>query len=232
MNSDLLPEAAVILAGGRGERLRPITDEIPKALIKVNGKVITEYNIDLFKKYDIIRIILSIGYLGQKIKDHFKDGKDIGVDITYIEEAEPLGTAGPLRLLKSKINSPFIVTNCDEIKDIDLTLMYRAHKKHKALITIALTKVKDPWNYGVAKLNGPLIVEFVEKPKMGTEPSNLINSGLYIIEPEILDIINDGYSMLETDVFPKIAKQGKLFGFYFEGQWTDIGKSHNGTKNQ
>jgi NDP-sugar pyrophosphorylase family protein len=214
---------AVILAGGKGTRLRPLTYETPKALLPVHGKTLTEHLFDLFKRHGITEVFLSIGYLGEKIKDYFKDGKEFGVDIKYLEENEPLGTAGPLKLAKNELTESFLVSNGDELKDINLDEMYKQHKKNKALVTIALTKVEDPSQYGVAKLDGEKILEFIEKPKKEEAPSNLINSGLYIIEPEIIDMIPDGFAMLEKEVFPKLAKQGRLFGYAFSGQWFDTG---------
>lgn len=216
-----LPKIALILAGGKGTRLRPLTHKIPKPLLKVQGKPILEHLIDLFKKYNIKNIILSVGYLKEKIKDYFKDGKKFGVNITYIEEEKPLGTAGPLRLAKPLLKESFIVANGDELKDINIPRMYRLHKRKKALATIALTTVDNPSHYGVARLDGTRIIEFLEKPKK--PPSNLINAGFYILEPEVIDLIPQGYAMLETDVFPKIAKLNRLRGFPFSGQWFDIG---------
>ncbi len=214
---------ALILAGGLGTRLRPITYEIPKALIPIHGKTITEHLFDLFKKYDITEIYLAVGYLRTKIKEKFRDGSHLGINVTYIEETDPLGTAGPIRKGKKYFTETFIVTNGDELKNIDIDSMYEVHKKNKALVTIALTEVEEPSNYGVAKMKGSKILEFIEKPKKGTEPSKLINSGFYIIEPEVIDMIPNGFSMLEKDVFPKLAKEGKLFGYHFKGQWFDTG---------
>lgn len=217
------PRIAIILAGGKGTRLRPLTYEIPKALIPIQSKTLTEHVLDLFKRHGITEIILSVGHLREKIKEHFGDGTKYGVHVTYVEEDEALGTAGPLRLCRDQLTDSFIVSNGDELKDINLEEMYQFHRQNKALITIALTTVDDPSAYGVAKLSGNRILEFVEKPKREHAPSNLINSGLYIIEPEILDMIPAGFSMLEQDVFPKLAKQGKLFGYPFSGQWFDTG---------
>ncbi len=218
-----VPGTAVILAGGKGTRLRPITYEIPKALIPVKGKTLTEHLFDLFKKYGIKNIILSVGYKKEKIKNFFDTGSFFGVNISYVEEDLPLGTAGPLKLAKSRLSKTFIVSNGDELKNIDLEKMYRLHLNKKALATIALTTVEDPSQYGVAKLDGSKILEFVEKPKKGKAPSKLINAGLYMIEPEVIDMIPDGFAMLEKDVFPKLAKMGKLFGYPFSGQWFDTG---------
>ena len=214
---------AVILAGGKGTRLRPLTYKIPKALLPINGKTLTEHIFDLLKRHRITEIFISIGYLSGQIKNHFKDGREFGVDITYLEENEPLGTAGPLILAKDNLNESFLVSNGDELKDIDRDEMHKQHKQNNALVTIALTEVKDPSQYGVAKLEGKKILEFVEKPKKKEAPSNLINSGLYIIEPEVIDMIPEGFVMLEKTIFPKLAEQGRLFGYPFFGQWFDTG---------
>jgi|TARA_B100001964_G_C14242214_1_gene605590 NDP-sugar pyrophosphorylase family protein len=217
------PEKALILVGGKGTRLRPITLKIPKCMMDVQEKTVTEYMFDLLKKYGVRDVILSTGYMKEKVREHYGDGSKFGVDITYVEENEALGTAGPLKLAKDLLKGSFIVTNGDELKNINIPRMFRLHKRKNALVTIALTTVTDPSQYGVAKLSGSRILEFVEKPKKEESPSNLINAGFYIIEPEVIDMIPDGFSMLEKDVFPKLAKQGKLRGFPFEGQWFDIG---------
>jgi len=218
-----IPKKVVILAGGKGTRLRPLTYEVPKALLPIHGKTLTEHLFDLFKKYEIKDMLISVGYLKEKIMEYVADGVRFGVDVGYIEEDKPLGTAGPVKLARHKLNDTFIVTNGDELKDIDLEEMYKLHKENNALVTIALTTVGDPSEYGVARLAGSKILEFVEKPKKGKAPSNLINSGLYIVEPEVIDMIPDGKSMFEKDVFPKLAEKGKLFGYPFSGQWFDTG---------
>ena len=216
-----IPSKAVLLVGGKGTRLKPLTDKMPKALLPVHSKTITEHLFDLLKKYGIRDAVLCVGYLKEKIKEKFGDGSEIGMNITYIEEDEPLGTAGPLKLAKKYLKDSFIVSNGDELKNINIPRMFRLHKRKDALATIALTTVDDPSHYGVARLDGSRIVEFVEKPTKA--PSNLINAGFYIIEPEVIDMIPDGFSMLEKDVFPQLAKMGRLRGFPFAGQWFDIG---------
>ncbi len=218
-----VPQKAVILAGGKGTRLRPLTDKIPKALIDIQGRTVTEHLFDLLKKYGIRDCYLAIGYLKDKIKDFFGDGSKFGMNIRYIEEEEALGTAGPLRLIKDELKESFIVSNGDELKDINIPRMYRLHKRKDALITIALTTVNDPTQYGVARLEGSRILEFVEKPKKEDAPSNLINSGFYILEPEVIDMIPEGFCMFEKDIFPKLAQMGRLRGFPFQGQWFDTG---------
>ena len=218
-----IPSKAVLLVGGKGTRLKPLTDRIPKALLEVQGKAVTEHIFDLLKKYGIREVILCVGYLKDKIKGHFGDGSKFGVSITYIEEDKPLGTAGPLKLAKKYLKESFIVSNGDELKSINIPRMFRLHRRKNALGTLALTTVDDPSHYGVARLDGSRIVEFVEKPKKEEAPSNLINAGFYILEPEVIDMIPEGFSMLEKDVFPKLAKMGRLRGFPFAGQWFDIG---------
>ena len=219
------PKKAVILCGGKGTRLRPITNEIPKPLIPVHGKALIEHLLDLFKKYDVKEVFLSVGYKKEKIMEYFGNGDKFGVKISYIDESEdsPLGTAGPLKKARHLLTETFIVTNGDELKDINLEEMFDVHKNNKAKITIALTTVPDPTSYGVAELSGSRILRFIEKPPKDKAPSNLINSGLYIVEPEAIDVIPDGFAMLEKDVFPIVAYNGGLFGYPFSGQWFDTG---------
>ncbi len=221
-----IPSKALILAGGKGTRLRPLTYNVPKALIEVQGKTLTEWLFELFKKYGIRDVILSVGYLADKIMDYFTDGSKFGMNIEYVEEDpnKPLGTAGPLRLAEDMLTDSFIVSNGDELKNINLPRMFRLHKRKNALATIALTTVNDPSQYGVARLDGSRIMEFVEKPKKSEAPSNLINSGFYIIEPEVVGMIPKGKRcMLEKEIFPRLAREGRLRGFPFSGQWFDTG---------
>ena len=179
---------AIILAGGLGTRLRPLTYKTPKALLPFQGRTLTEQVLDVLKKSNITDIYLSIGYMADKIKDYFGDGSKFGVKITYVEEKEPLGTAGPLNLLK-KLESSFVMLNGDNLFNADFNKMLEFHKKNKAVGTIALTQVDDPSHYGAARMEGDRIIEFVEKPKKGEEPSNLISTGYYILEPEVFDIV-------------------------------------------
>jgi len=221
-----IPTKALILAGGKGTRLRPLTYKIPKALIGIQGKTITEQLFDLLRKYGVRDVILSIGYMADKIRDYFTDGSKFGMNIEYVEEDpnKPLGTAGPLRLAKNMLTDSFIASNGDELKCINIPRMFRLHKRKNALVTIALTTVHDPTQYGVARLDGSRILEFVEKPKKSEAPSNLINSGFYIIEPEVIEMIPEGkFCMLEKDIFPNLAREGRLRGFPFSGQWFDTG---------
>ncbi len=217
------PSKALILAGGKGTRMGDLAKTIPKCLLKIQGKPIMEHIILLFKKYEIKDIIICVGHLSEQIIDYFGDGKKFGVSITYIKENNPMGTAGPLKLAKKFLTETFIMCNGDELKEIDLEDMYNFHRENRGMSTIALTTVEDPSAYGVAVINGNKIVAFVEKPSKANAPSNLISAGLYILEPEVINTIPDGYSMIENDVFPKLAGEDGLFGYPFSGQWFDTG---------
>ncbi len=214
---------AIILVGGQATRLRPLTLTTPKALIDLQGKVILDHVLDLFKRYEVRDIIMSVGYLKEQIMDYYSDGKKFDVTVSYIEETEPLGTAGPLHHVPSPLTETFIVCNGDELKEINIQEMLEFHRANGGWATLALTRVADPSMYGVAKMSGNKILEFVEKPKKELAPSNLINAGFYIMEPQVVDMIPHGKAMFEFDVFPFLAKQGKLFGYEFAGQWFDTG---------
>jgi NDP-sugar pyrophosphorylase family protein len=214
---------AIILAGGKGTRMRPFTYEMPKPMIPVQGKPLLQHIIELIRKYEIRKITLSTGYMGDKIREYFGNGSKFGVDITYVEEKEEMGTAGALHLMEDSLSGPFIMFNGDILANIDLHDFIVFHRENKAAATIALTPVEDPSRFGVANLRGNRILEFIEKPKAGTVKSKLINAGVYVMEPEVLDYIPKGRSMMEVDVFPKLAKEGRLFGYPFDGQWFDTG---------
>jgi len=217
------PKTVIFLLGGKGTRFRPITYELPKALLPIHGKTVPEHMFDLFKKYGITNYIFSLGYMAEKIKAYFGDGSKWGVSITYVVEEKPMGSAGAIKLAGKHLNGPFVVTNGDELKDIDIEDMFRFHMESGAGVTLALTTVENPSAYGVAVMKGSRILKFVEKPKENNAPSNLINSGLSIWNKEIIDEIPDGFAMYEKDVFPKLAREGKLFGYVFDGQWFDTG---------
>jgi NDP-sugar pyrophosphorylase family protein len=217
------PSKAIILAGGQGSRMKALTNFMPKPMLRIQDKTLLEHNIALLSKHGIKDIIISIGYKGDKIKEYFGDGSQYGVNINYIEEKEPLGTAGPLNLLKDRITETFILMNGDELKNIDLEDMFMFHRKNKGTATIALTTIDDPSSYGVAVMNGNKIKTFIEKPSRENAPSKLINAGCYILEPEILKTVPEGFSMMENDVFPRLATNDKLLGYVFSGQWFDTG---------
>lgn len=216
-------EQALILAGGKGTRLRPLTYEMPKVMIPLKGRPFLEHLIELLKSYDITDVILSVGYLKEQVKEHFGNGSKFGVRIRYLEEDEPLGTAGCLKLARKQgmLKSTFIMMNGDEYKEVDIEDMLSFHKKQGVMATIGLKTTDDPQNYGVAVMQGSRIMRFVEKPKEFV--SNLFNAGIYILEPEVIDLVPEGYAMIETDLFPKLCELGKLAGYPFEGKWYDLG---------
>ncbi|MFH2021357.1 MAG: nucleotidyltransferase family protein [archaeon] len=213
---------AILLLGGKGTRIQSITNGMPKAMLKIQGKTTPEYLIQLFKKYGITNLIFSVGYKAKVIKDYYGDGSRFGVAITYVEEDEPLGSAGAIKLASKHIKNTFFVTNGDELKVIDLKDMMEYHNTNKGIITVALTEVVDPSHYGVARLDGNRILEFVEKPKTNAS-SNFVNSGLSIWEPAVIRMIPDGFCMYEKELFPRLASEGKLVGYKFSGQWFDTG---------
>lgn len=214
---------AVILAGGKGTRLYPITYEIPKPLLPVKRKPIINYLVDLFLSQGIKDIAVLIN---ENFKEEFKWWKKRyypNQKILFLKEKKPLGTFGGLFYLKEWIgNSLFFLTNGDELKEIDLKKMAEFHFQKPVLATIALVSVPDPKNYGVVICKNGLVESFVEKPK---DPlSNFINAGLYLFSPEIFKFHpGPKFSMVETDLFPKLAKEKKLAGFKFNGKWWDCG---------
>lgn len=216
---------AIILVGGEGTRLRPFTYELPKALLPIQGKPMVQHVIELLKSHGITEILLSIGYKGEQIKDYFGNGSKFGLDIKYIAEKTPLGTAGPLRLAKKYLTETFFIVWGDILSEIDLTDFMHFHKNNEGLATVALTNVDDPSRFGVAAMKGSKIIEFVEKPTKNEAPSNLINAGMAIIEPEVIDkyVPKEGKAMVEYDVYPRLAADGKLYGYPFQGQWLDTG---------
>jgi len=217
---------AVILEGGKGTRLYPVTKEIPKPLLPIKRKPIINYLIDLFYSQGIKDIAVLIDKGFREDFDWWQKRYFPKNDIKLVEETRPLGTFGGLYFLKDWIaNDNFFLTNGDELKEIDLIKMSKFHQKMKSLAplaTIALVKVPDPQHYGVVICKNGEVQKFLEKPKAPT--SNYINSGLYLFSPEILKCHpGPKFLMTEKDIFPKLAKQRKLAGFKFQGKWTDCG---------
>ncbi|OHA49524.1 MAG: hypothetical protein A2991_04225 [Candidatus Terrybacteria bacterium RIFCSPLOWO2_01_FULL_58_14] len=216
---------ALILAGGKGTRLHPVTLETPKPLLTVRKKPILNYLVELFLEQGIYDIGISIS------AEHKEDfhwwyrrwWRDY--PFRFFEEIEPMGTWGALIGSAHFVrNEEFFVTNGDELKRVDLKAMREFHRAHGAPATIALVEHPEPKNYGVAVMDGQRIREFVEKPEH--PPTNLISSGLYLFTPEVFayhDFSRPKFAMLEHDLFPKLAAEGKLHGFPYRGQWYDCG---------
>lgn len=210
---------AIILAGGFGTRLRPLTDIMPKPLLPVKGLPIIEHAILNFIKHGITDIVLSVGYQADKISDYFGDGKKWGAHISYAIETEPLGTGGAIKKAAQGISGTFLAINGDNLADFDWTKMLKVHIERDAKATLALFPVADVTQYGIARLEDSKILEFIEKPTREAAPSNLNNAGGYIFEHTTLDILPDGKCSIEKDCFEKLAPSGVVWAYHHSGQW-------------
>ena len=210
---------AIILAGGLGTRLRPLTELTPKPLLPIKGVPIIEHAIVNFKKHAIVKIILSIGYQAEKIKEYFGNGEKWGVNIEYAIEDQPLGTGGALKKAAQGFKETFVAINGDNLADFDWTQALQAHNDSGAKITLQLFPVEDVTKFGIARLDNGKIVEFIEKPTVEQAPSNLNNAGGYIFEPEVLAMLPEGFCMIEKDCFEKLAAQGVVYAHHHAGQW-------------
>lgn len=220
---------AVILTGGRGLKLRPLTYETPKALLPLRDKPILQHTIEFLAKNGFRDIVISVGYLGNKIKEHFKDGSNFGIKITYVEQKSPeSGTAQPVKEIREFVGeNPFILWYGDVLAKVDLIDMLNFHRAGKNLVTMGITSVEKSSDWGVVGLKGTKIVDFAERPESISRLSHLINTGVYIVDPELLDYIPQNAKSLEVDVFPGLAKKGKLAGYSLYGQWFDVGSLQN-----
>jgi mannose-1-phosphate guanylyltransferase len=212
-------EQAIILAGGNYQ-VKQNNVSTPTILAKINNITAIEHNIRSLKKHGIKEIYLCLGYKKNEVKKLLGDGLKLGVTIHYIEEDENnlQGTAGAIAQVAQYIKGPFVVTNGDVLKDINIREMFEFHKKQGTTATIALTTVPNPNKYGVVILNGNRVHSYIEKPQSNV-PTNLINSGLYIFETEVFSHLPVGYGRLEDDVFPKLAKNEDVAGYVFFGKW-------------
>jgi len=222
-------DTVLILAGGEGTRLRPITYEIPKPLIPIHGKPILEHQINFLKKYDIRNILLSVGYMHDKVEEYFGNGSRFDVNIDYIVEKRPLGTAGSLRLIKNYIEDSFALLNVDTLMSPNITEMYEFHKKEDTIATILLVTVDDPSFFGVAKMRGNRILEFVGKPSLKKAPSKLVHAGFCIFEPSVINFVPKGRFMIEN-LFQRLAKKGEISGFVHDGSIFDVGTTEGYSK--
>ena len=214
---------ALIMAGGEGADLRPITYEIPKPLIPVHGRPILEHQINMLKKNNIDNIFVAINKNQDSIRDKFGDGSKHDVRIKYLVEEKPLGTAGALSMIKDKINTSFIMMNVDTLISPDIHEVIDFHKKQRTAATIVLATASDPTSYGVVRMRGEKVLEFVEKPKQA--PSNLINAGMTVFEPDVFRYVFG--KMMIKDLFQKLCKENQLSGFLHDGPVFDVG-THEG----
>lgn len=218
---------AVILVGGLGTRLRPLTYDTCKAMMPVLNRPFLEHVFHYLRYHQIEDIILSLGYLPDQIQSYFGDGSKFGVRLSYVVENSPLGTAGAVKNAEQYLDQQaFLVLNGDIFTDIDLRMMLDFHRQNMAKATIALTPVDDISQYGVVETDPQRWVRrFVEKPSPGESTSNLINAGIYILEPELLsEIPPHSHYMFEHHLFPTLLEKGvPFYGFPSNGYWMDMG---------
>ena len=212
-------DTAIILAGGLGTRLRPLTDSTPKPLLPIKGKPMIHHHIENFKRYGVSNIILSIGYKAEQIREHFGNGEKLGINISYSIETEPLGTGGAIKQAARNLTKPFFLVWGDNLHHVDCHAMYKAYLRDAPQVTMALTPREDVECWGVAKLEENKIITFVEKPKREEAPSNLINAGAFIIDPECLKILPESKSSMEYDCFEKLAPFGEISAYVHNDQW-------------
>ncbi len=219
---------AIILAGGKGTRLRPLTVNTPKPMVPVGDIPIMEHTIRLLKRYGITDIVISLGYLGESIEGYFGDGSRHGVNLTYCYEKTPLGTAGAVKNAQEHISDRFIVASGDVLTDINLDNFLAEHESKETLASIALTRSISPTAFGIVFLDdNNYIIRFLEKPSWGEVFSDIINAGFYVLEPEIFDLIPEKREYdFSKNVFPRMLSDNKkLFGYMLDCYWMDIGNS-------
>lgn len=226
---------AIIMAGGEGSRLRPLTCDLPKPMVPIINKPVIEHTIGLLKQYGITEIGITLMFHPQIVKDYLGNGKSLGVDITYFVEESPLGTAGGLKAAKDFLDETFIVISGDSLTNLNIKKALDFHLEKQSMATIVLTKVAMPLEYGVV-LTGPNgnITGFLEKPSWGEVFSDTINTGTYILEPTILDYISSGRRTdFSMDIFPSLLKDNMpLYGYILNEYWCDIGDIHSYIKSQ
>ena len=216
---------AIILAGGEGRRLRPLTDKLPKPMIPVMNQPVMAHLLRLLKKHNITEIGVTLGYKSELILEHFKDGEDYGVQLTYFQETEPRGTAGCLKQAASFLHEDFVVICGDIVTDSDLTAAISFHKEKNALATLLLKETEYPLDYGVVVTDADgKIQHFYEQPDWNEVRSDTINTGIYIMKPEILSFIPDhGHYDLAHNLFPALLqKKQPLYGYKTDNYWCDI----------
>ncbi len=218
---------AVVLVGGEGTRLRPLTWTTPKQMLPVGGRPMIERVLEGLATHGIDEAVLSLGYRPDAFIDTYPDGRCAGVALRYAVEDEPLDTAGAIRFaaLESALAEPFVVVNGDVITDLDVTGLVRFHRQSGAEATIALTPVEDPSRFGVVPTDtSGRVVAFIEKPASGEAPTNLINAGTYVLEPSVIDRIPDGRRVsIERETFPSLVEQGRLYALASGAAWLDAG---------
>ena len=217
---------ALLLAGGLGTRLHPLTYNLPKPMVPVANRPWLEHLLGLLKRHNISEVICSLCYRPEIIMNYFGDGSAFGVRMQYVIEKTPLGTGGAIRFAEHLLDDTFLVFNADIVTDLDLTSVVNFHKQNRAKVTIALTWVDDPTAYGVVETDtSGRILKFIEKPSKDKVTTNFVNAGVYVFEPEILERIPKGRPVsLEREVYPSLLAEGiPVYGYGSKFYWMDFG---------
>jgi mannose-1-phosphate guanylyltransferase len=215
---------ALILAGGEGTRLRPLTNTLPKPVVPLANRPFISFMIDWLAAHGVDHIVLSCGFLASEVRTVLGDGEEGGPRLDYVEEEQPLDTAGAVKYAEPLLQERFLVMNGDILADFDLTALQRFHSERQATATIAVTPVADPSAYGLVRMHEDgQIKEFLEKASADQIDTNLINAGAYVLERKVLDTMAEGEPVsFEREVFPALVDSG-LYGFHAAGYWLDIG---------
>ena len=217
---------AVILAGGEGTRLRPLTSNQPKPMMPIANAPMMEHIVRLLAEHGFDDIVVTVAFLANHIRNYFGDGSDFGVRMRYATEESPLGTAGSVRNAMEELDETFLVVAGDALTDIDFGEVMKAHKASEAFGSIALKRVENPVEFGIVITREDGTIErFLEKPTWGEVFSDTINTNIYVLEPEIFDFIPENEVVdFSSDVFPAVLDRGlKLVGHVVEGYWEDVG---------
>ena len=217
---------AVVMAGGEGTRLRPLTSNQPKPMVPIVGKPCMEHIVELLKRHGFEDVIVTVAFLPQAIRSYFGSGETLGVDIGYSVEESPLGTAGSVKRAAGRLDDTFLVISGDALCDVDLTGLVEAHREKQASVTIGLKSVENPLEFGIVVTDEDGRVErFLEKPSWGQVFSDTINTGIYVLEPEVLKHIpQDRPYDFSKELFPLLLEMGRpIYGHVFDGYWQDIG---------
>jgi mannose-1-phosphate guanylyltransferase/phosphomannomutase len=217
---------AVVMAGGEGTRLRPLTSNQPKPMVPIVGKPCMEHIVELLRRHGFEDVIVTVAFLPQAIRGYFGSGEALGVDIGYSVEESPLGTAGSVRRAAGRLDDTFLVISGDALCDVDLTQLVEAHREKQASVTIGLKSVENPLEFGIVVTDEDGRVErFLEKPSWGQVFSDTINTGIYVLEPEVLKHVpQDRPYDFSKELFPLLLEMGRpIYGHVFDGYWQDIG---------
>ncbi|MGZ8692672.1 MAG: sugar phosphate nucleotidyltransferase, partial [Gaiellaceae bacterium] len=217
---------AVVMAGGEGNRLRPLTSNQPKPMVPVVGKPCMEHILELLREHGMNEVIVTVAFLPQAIRSYFGEGETLGMQIGYSVEESPLGTAGSVRLTAKQLDETFLVISGDALCDVDLSALVAFHKEKGAAVTIGLKSVENPLEFGIVVTDEEGRIErFLEKPSWGQVFSDTINTGIYVMEPEVLKHVPiDRPYDFSKELFPYLLEMGRpLYGYVMDGYWQDIG---------